>query len=102
MYAALRYIQVKDVETIVGMGQLELLDMYKHAGFESLQRRVRSGNVTLVKDVTGVSHHSFTRFFFPKLLPIFYPFFINLFDFGTPAWAYLVSSLIQALFVSRD
>jgi histidinol-phosphate/aromatic aminotransferase/cobyric acid decarboxylase-like protein len=46
MYAALRYIQSVGGKTIVGIGRLEVLEMYKHAGFHSLQKQVRSGKVT--------------------------------------------------------
>jgi histidinol-phosphate/aromatic aminotransferase/cobyric acid decarboxylase-like protein/predicted N-acetyltransferase YhbS len=46
MYAALRYIQTLGGKTAVGIGRLEVLDMYKRAGFRSLKRQVRSGKVT--------------------------------------------------------
>ena len=46
MYAALRYIQSVGGKTIVGIGRLEVLEMYKHTGFRSLQRQVRAGKVT--------------------------------------------------------
>jgi N-acyl-L-homoserine lactone synthetase len=46
MYAALRYIQSRGGKTIVGIGRLDILDMYKHAGFRSLQKQIHSGQVT--------------------------------------------------------
>lgn len=46
MYAALRYIQSAGGKTVVGIGRLEVLEMYKHAGFRSLQKQVRAGKVT--------------------------------------------------------
>jgi N-acyl-L-homoserine lactone synthetase len=46
MYAALRYIQSAGGKTVIGIGRLEVLEMYKHAGFRSLQRQVHSGKVT--------------------------------------------------------
>ena len=46
MYAALRYIQSLGGKTVVGIGRLELLEMYKHVGFRSLQKRVQAGDVT--------------------------------------------------------
>jgi hypothetical protein len=46
MYAALRYIQSLGGKTVVGIGRLEVLEMYKHAGFRSLHKQVRAGKVT--------------------------------------------------------
>lgn len=46
MYAALRYIQSVGGKTVVGIGRLEILEMYKYAGFRSLQKQVRAGKVT--------------------------------------------------------
>ena len=56
MYAALRYIQSVGGKTVVGIGRLEVLEMYKHAGFRSLQKQVCAGKVTfelIVADVEG-------------------------------------------------
>ncbi len=46
MYAALRYIQFHGGKTVVGIGRLEVLEMYKHVGFHSLRKQVQAGNVT--------------------------------------------------------
>jgi histidinol-phosphate/aromatic aminotransferase/cobyric acid decarboxylase-like protein len=46
MYGALRYIESCGGRTVVGIGRLEVLDLYKHAGFRTLQKQVRSGRVT--------------------------------------------------------
>ena len=61
MYAALRYIQSQGGETVVGIGRLQFLDMYKYAGFRSLQRQVRSGNVTF-ELITGNVKEDYSRF----------------------------------------
>lgn len=54
MYAALRYIQSVGGKTVVGIGRLEVLEMYKHAGFRSLQKQVRAGKVTFELIVADV------------------------------------------------
>ena len=54
MYAALRYIQSVGGKTVVGIGRLEVLEMYKHAGFRSLQQQVRAGKVTFELIVADV------------------------------------------------
>lgn len=46
LYGALRYIESLNGRTIVGIGRLEVLNMYQHVGFRSLGRQVRSGRVT--------------------------------------------------------
>ena len=46
MYAALRYVQSAGGKTVVGIGRLEVLDMYRHAGFRSLHKQVSAGRVT--------------------------------------------------------
>ena len=54
MYAALRYVEALGARTIVAIGRLELLQMYRRAGLEPLGRRVKSGEVTydlMVADV---------------------------------------------------
>ncbi|HSL43717.1 MAG TPA: histidinol-phosphate transaminase [Anaerolineales bacterium] len=54
MYAALRYIQSVGGKTVVGIGRLEVLEMYKHAGFRSLQKQVCAGKVTFELIVADV------------------------------------------------
>ena len=54
MYAALRYIQSVGGKTVVGIGRLEVLEMYKHAGFRSLHKQVRAGKVTFELIVADV------------------------------------------------
>lgn len=54
MYGALRYVEACGGRTVVGIGRLEVLDMYKHAGFHSLQKQVRSGQVTFELIVTEI------------------------------------------------
>ncbi|HSL29513.1 MAG TPA: aminotransferase class I/II-fold pyridoxal phosphate-dependent enzyme, partial [Anaerolineales bacterium] len=54
MYAALRYIQSVGGRTVVGIGRLEILELYKHAGFRSLQKQVRAGQVTFELIVANV------------------------------------------------
>jgi len=61
MYAALRYIQSRGGETVVGIGRLEFLDMYKYAGFRSLQRQVRAGKVTF-ELITANVKEDYSRF----------------------------------------
>lgn len=46
MYGALRYVESLGARTMVAIGRLEVLDMYKHAGMRSLGRRIQSGAVT--------------------------------------------------------
>ena len=46
MYSVLRYVESLGGRTVVGMGRLEVLDMYKHVGFHSLQQQVCAGKVT--------------------------------------------------------
>jgi histidinol-phosphate/aromatic aminotransferase/cobyric acid decarboxylase-like protein len=54
MYAALRYIQSVGGKTAVGIGRLEVLEMYKRAGFRSLQKQVCAGKVTFELIVADV------------------------------------------------
>ena len=54
MYAALRYIQSVGGKTVVGIGRLEVLEMYKHAGFQSLQKQICAGRVTFELIVADV------------------------------------------------
>ena len=54
MYAALRYIQSAGGKTVIGIGRLEVLEMYKHAGFRTLQKQVRAGKVTFELIITDV------------------------------------------------
>jgi histidinol-phosphate/aromatic aminotransferase/cobyric acid decarboxylase-like protein/N-acyl-L-homoserine lactone synthetase len=54
MYAALRYVEALGARTIVAIGRLEVLPMYRRAGLEPLGLRVKSGDVTydlMVADV---------------------------------------------------
>ncbi|HEV3056667.1 MAG TPA: histidinol-phosphate transaminase [Vicinamibacterales bacterium] len=59
MYAALRYVEALGGRTIIAIGRLEVLPMYKRAGLEPLGRRVKSGEVTYelmaadVRDLVG-------------------------------------------------
>lgn len=55
LYGALRYIESLNGQTIVGIGRLEVLNMYRHIGFHSLGRQVHSGRVTyeLISAKTG-------------------------------------------------
>jgi histidinol-phosphate/aromatic aminotransferase/cobyric acid decarboxylase-like protein/N-acyl-L-homoserine lactone synthetase len=46
MYAALRYVEAIGARTIVALGRLEVLPMYRRAGLEPLGLRVKSGEVT--------------------------------------------------------
>ena len=46
MYAALRFVQTHGGKTVIGIGRLEVLDMYKQVGFHTLQKQVRAGRVT--------------------------------------------------------
>ena len=54
MYAALRYVQSVGGKTVVGIGRLEVLEMYMHAGFRSLQKQVCAGKVTFELIVADV------------------------------------------------
>ena len=54
MYAALRYIQSVGGKTVVGIGRLEVLEMYKYAGFRSLQKQVCAGRVAFELIVADV------------------------------------------------
>jgi histidinol-phosphate/aromatic aminotransferase/cobyric acid decarboxylase-like protein len=45
MYAALRYIESLGARTMIAIGRLEILDMYKHAGLRPLGLRIKSGSV---------------------------------------------------------
>jgi histidinol-phosphate/aromatic aminotransferase/cobyric acid decarboxylase-like protein len=59
MYAALRYVEALGGRTIIAIGRLEVLPMYRRAGLAPLGRRVRSGEVTYelmsaeVRDLVG-------------------------------------------------
>lgn len=46
LYGALCYVESRRGQTIVAIGRLEVLGMYKRAGMRSLGRQVRSGQVT--------------------------------------------------------
>ena len=46
MYGALRYVESCGARTIAAIGRLELLEMYKRAGLESLGLQARCGEVT--------------------------------------------------------
>src|SRR5258708_39677364 len=46
MHAALRYAEASGARTIVAIGKLETLPMYRRAGLRELGPRARSGKVT--------------------------------------------------------
>jgi histidinol-phosphate/aromatic aminotransferase/cobyric acid decarboxylase-like protein/GNAT superfamily N-acetyltransferase len=46
MYAALRYAESRGARTLAAIGRLEVLDMYKRAGLQSLGLRASCGEVT--------------------------------------------------------
>jgi len=46
MYSAFRYVEAAGGRTIVAIGRLEVLDMYRRAGLRPLGKRVTSGQVT--------------------------------------------------------
>ncbi|HET9831047.1 MAG TPA: aminotransferase class I/II-fold pyridoxal phosphate-dependent enzyme [Vicinamibacterales bacterium] len=54
MYAALRYVEAIGARTIVAVGRLEVLPMYRRAGLEPLGLRVKSGEVTYELMVANV------------------------------------------------
>ncbi len=58
MYAAFRYVESVGGSSIVCIGRLEMVQMYKRAGLHSLDRRVQSGRVTyeLMTMKTGGDH----------------------------------------------
>lgn len=58
MYAAFRYVESVGGTSIVCIGRLEMMEMYKRAGLRSLDRRVQSGRVTyeLMTMATGGDH----------------------------------------------
>jgi histidinol-phosphate/aromatic aminotransferase/cobyric acid decarboxylase-like protein len=55
MFAALRYCESRGARTIVAIGRLELLDLYRRAGLRSLGQRVTSGAVTYELLVAGIA-----------------------------------------------
>lgn len=58
MYAAFRYVESVGGTSIVCIGRLEMMQMYKRAGLRSLGRRTKSGRVTyeLMTIETGGDH----------------------------------------------
>lgn len=58
MYAAFRYVESVGGTSIICIGRLEMMEMYKRAGLRSLDRRVQSGRVTyeLMTMATGGDH----------------------------------------------
>lgn len=46
MYATLRYVESCGGRTIVSIGRVEFMEMYRRAGFRPLSRQVRAGRVT--------------------------------------------------------
>jgi histidinol-phosphate/aromatic aminotransferase/cobyric acid decarboxylase-like protein/N-acyl-L-homoserine lactone synthetase len=67
MYGALRFCESRGARTIAAIGRLEVLDVYRRAGLQSLGRRVRAGAVTyelLAARVVDLQHRllAFDRF----------------------------------------
>ena len=66
MHGALRYVEAHGGTRVVATGRVDLLDMYRHAGFTSLGLRVKSGEVTyelMTAEVRDLQAHRavFTR-----------------------------------------
>ncbi|MEO7646991.1 MAG: aminotransferase class I/II-fold pyridoxal phosphate-dependent enzyme, partial [Gemmatimonadaceae bacterium] len=58
MYAAFRYVESVGGTSIICIGRLEMMEMYRRAGLRSLDRRTQSGRVTyeLMTIETGGDH----------------------------------------------
>jgi histidinol-phosphate/aromatic aminotransferase/cobyric acid decarboxylase-like protein/N-acyl-L-homoserine lactone synthetase len=54
MFAAFRYCESRGAHTIVAIGRLELLDLYRRTGLRPLGRRAASGAVTYELLVAGI------------------------------------------------